>query len=385
MAIFLLPVADMNVIMGRWQWLALYPTLFACGLFATALALVLAMGLFALTGPRRTRLIAQIAATLIGAGFVLGLQVIHFLPAVIRDSLVARIDAPRSGGIFDRAGPLWLPVRAAIGQWPDLGIWLAVSGLAFVVAAALLAEAFARGAMHSAGVVTGTQLRQTRRRDRRFRGGVGTTLHAKEWRLLARDPWLISQLFLQIVYTLPVSVVIWQSQGAGGSVALSVAPAIVVIASQIAASLAWLTLSSEDAAEFLATAPLTRAAIERRKLEAIAVPLAAFLAVPLAGLAWFSPPAALYALVFGVGAAASTALLNLWHPMPGRRSDMLRRHSQSKLVGLMEHMISLCWAVAMVLGILGSVLVFVPLGLSTLVLWINRPRVRRRRAEVRPA
>ena len=66
-AIFLLPVADMNVLMGRWHWLALYPALLSCGLFATALGLVLTMGLFAIAGPRRTRLIAQIAATLIGA------------------------------------------------------------------------------------------------------------------------------------------------------------------------------------------------------------------------------------------------------------------------------------------------------------------------------
>ena len=383
-AIFLLPIADMNVATGRWHWLALYPALFGCGLFATALGLGLAMGLFAIAGPRRTRLLAQIAATLIGASFVFALQALHVLPAAIRERIVARIDAAQPRGIFDHNGPFWLPVRAAIGQWPDLAIWLAVSTFAFVLAAALLAEGFARGVVRAAGSATVSPSR-SRRRKRRFRGGVGTILRVKEWRLLARDPWLVSQLFLQIVYTLPVSVVIWRSQGAGGSIALSVAPAIVVIASQIAASLAWLTLSSEDAPEFLATAPLTRAAIERRKLEAIALPLAVFLAVPLAGLAWFSPSAALYALAFGTGAAVSTSLLNLWHPMPGRRSDMLRRHTQSKLVGLMEHVISLCWAVAMVLGILGSVLMFVPLSLSALVLWINRPRGEARRVKLRHA
>jgi ABC-2 type transport system permease protein len=384
-AIFLLPVADMNVLAGRWHWLALYPALLACGLFATALGLFLTMALFALAGPRRTRLISQIAATIIGAAFMLALQALHFLPAAIRENLVARIAAPQPGSIFDRGGLLWLPVRAATGQWPDVWIWLAVSIIAFLVASALLAEGFALGAVRSAGVASVARPRRTTRRRHRFKAGVGAALRAKEWRLLVRDPWLVSQLFLQIVYTLPVSVVIWQSQGAGGSVALSVGPAIVVIASQIAASLAWLTLSSEDAPEFLASAPLTRAAVERRKLEAIAVPLVAFLALPLAGLAWFSPSAAAWTLVFGAGAAASTALLNLWHPMPGRRSDMLRRHAQSKLVGMMEHVISLCWAVAMVLGFLGSVLIVLPIGVSTLVLWINRPGRSARPAEVRHA
>lgn len=384
-AIFLIPVADMNVLAGRWHWLALYPTLIACGLFAAAIGLVLAMALFALAGPRRTRLISQIAATFIGTAFVLGLQALHVLPAAVRENLVAHIAAPQPGSIFDREGPLWLPVRAATGQWPDLAIWLAVSILAFGAASALLAKGFALGVVRSAGVNSAPRVRRAARRQHRFKAGVGTVLRIKEWRLLARDPWLVSQLFLQVVYTLPVSVVIWQSQGAGGSIALSVGPAIVVIASQIAASLAWLTLSSEDAPEFLATAPLTRASIERRKLEAIAVPLVAFLVLPLAGLAWFSPPAALWALVFCAGAAFSTALLNLWHPMPGRRSDMLRRHAQSKLVGMMEHVISLCWAVAMVLGVLGSTLIVVPLGLSTLVLWINRPGGKARVGVVRHA
>lgn len=384
-AIFLLPIADMNIIAGRWHWLALYPTLLACGLFATALGLFLTMGLFALAGPRRTRLISQVAATLIGAGFVLSLQIVHVLPAALRDRLIARIDNPQPGSLFDRAGPLWLPVRAAIGQWPNTAIWLIIAIAAFLVAAALLAEGFVIGVVRSAGVAAVAQPRRGARRRRGFKAGVGTALRAKEWRLLVRDPWLVSQLFLQIVYTLPVSVVIWQSQGAGGSIALSVAPAIVVIASQIAASLAWLTLSSEDAPEFLATAPLSRASIERRKLEAIAVPLVAFLALPLAGLAWFSPTAALWALTFCAGAAASTAMLNLWHPMPGRRSDMLRRHSQSKFVGMMEHVISLCWAVAMVLGVLGSALIVIPLGVSALVLWLNRPGKKVRVAQVRHA
>ncbi|MDB5650526.1 MAG: hypothetical protein JWL62_2046, partial [Hyphomicrobiales bacterium] len=152
------------------------------------------------------------------------------------------------------------------------------------------------------------------------------------------------------------------------------APAVVVISAQVAASLAWLTISSEDAPEFLATAPVTRSQIERRKLEAVALPLAVFLALPLIGIAFDSLAIAGWTLLFVCGASLSTSLLNLWHPMPGKRGDLLRRHAQSKVVALMEHLLSLLWAVAMVLAVLGSWLALIPIGLAGVVLWFNRPR-----------
>ena len=52
----------------------------------------------------------------------------------------------------------------------------------------------------------------------------------------------------------------------------------------------------------------------------------------------------------------------------------MRRHSQSKLVGIMEHSLSLCWAVAMVLAALGSMLALIPIALAFGLLWFNRPK-----------
>jgi ABC-2 type transport system permease protein len=40
--------------------------------------------------------------------------------------------------------------------------------------------------------------------------------------------------------------------------------------------------------------------------------------------------------------------------MPGNRRGMLRRHAQSKLVGLLEHVLAILWAIAAVLALLGS-------------------------------
>lgn len=380
----ILPVANMAALRGMPHWLALYPLLAASALLAAAGGLSLAVLLFRLVGPRRTRLLSQILATFIGAGFVLSLQAVNVLPKAMRDELFSVLQNGPGHSTFEH-GLIWLPVRAALGSGLDLTIWVAAAIAVFALVCGLAGEAFVNSALRSAGAAASASPRQLKRRQAKalaFKSGPGAALRRKEWRLIGRDPFLVSQIFLQIVYTLPISVVLWRSQGPGASLAFSVAPAIVVIASQIAASLAWLTISSEDAPEFLATAPVTRRQIERRKLEAVALPLAVFLAAPLLGLAWMSLETAAWTLVFSMGAAASTSLLNLWHPMPGRRGDLLRRHSQSKLVALMEHLLSLCWALGLVMAIIDPVLAAIPLSVAFGVLWLNRPKRKKRDAAV---
>ncbi len=370
-AIFTLPIANMMALLVGARWLAIYPALLAAGFFGTGLGLFATMGLFRLCGPQRTRLVAQVAATLIGAGFALGLQVANVMPESALAAFFALVDAAEPGGLFDRASLWWLPVRAAAGQPAALALWGAASLAVFFAAALLLARAFAAGALSTAGA--GASQPRARRRFR-FRGGAGASLRRKEWRLISRDPWLASQILLQVIYTMPVSVVLWRAQGPDGSIALSIAPALVVVAAHISASLAWLAISSEDAPEFLASAPVTRGEIERRKLEAIAGPLALLFAAPLIGMWMVMPKAAYLTLAFALCAAASTALLNLWHPVPGRRGDLMRRHSQSKLVGMIEHALSLFWATALALAAYRSLWALAPSAAALALLWANRPK-----------
>ncbi len=179
-------------------------------------------------------------------------------------------------------------------------------------------------------------------------------MRRKEWRLLLRDASLFSQLGLQIVYTVPLVVVLLKSGALPPTFAI--APAIVVITAQVAASLAWITVSGEDAPELIATAPVTASAADRSKLSAIALPVIAIVALPLAGLAVLSPKAAALAAILAAAAAMSTALINLWHPMPGNRRGMLRRHQQSKVIGLVEHALSFLWAIGSVMVMIGSAL-----------------------------
>jgi hypothetical protein len=63
----------------------------------------------------------------------------------------------------------------------------------------------------------------------------------------------------------------------------------------------------------------------------------------------------------------------LWRQAPARRGLVLRRHSQSKIVALMEHWLSLCWAGATGMAALGHPAALAPLALAALTLWWARP------------
>src|ERR1035441_2332887 len=69
------PFIDMLVVRGGWRWLGAYGVILAVGAAATAFAIALTVGLFRTIGPKRTRLVAQVVAAVIGAAFIIGLQV----------------------------------------------------------------------------------------------------------------------------------------------------------------------------------------------------------------------------------------------------------------------------------------------------------------------
>jgi ABC-2 type transport system permease protein len=367
--LLLAPLANVATLRGHPHWLALYPALLAAGLAGTGLAIILAMGLFLSAGPRRARLFCQIAATAVGTSAVIGAQAVAMLPARVRTSILAAL-APSASAAGAEHGFLWAPVGAAAGDPKAMLAWTAFGAIVFALACVLFGERFARAAIATAGAPAhaGAAARGTSR----FGVSASTALRIKERRVVWRDPWLMSQLLLQAAYTTPLAVILWRNGGPTGTVGVAFTPALVVIAAQLAGALSWIALSAEDAPDFLTTAPLPRAVIERAKIVAIGQPIALILALPLAALAFASPWAGLCALLFGAGAIASAALVNLWRQAPSRRGLVLRRHSQSKLVGMMEHLVSILWAIATTAAVIGSWTTVFPLAAVAAVLALNR-------------
>ena len=366
--LLVLPTANVGALLGRPSWLFVYPVLVVLALVGTSIGLLFSMATFQYVGPRRARLVSQLVATFIAGGFVLGVQVWLLLPEGVQATLATAVTA-----IWGRESRLAIHVSQVLSGDVETVLLITASSLAlFAVTVRLLAGPFARATLSAAGAPAEGRRALDIEQPLRFSEGFGRALRRKEWRLLLRDPGIYGQLTLQIIYTLPVAVLLMRSNQELPT-GLAVASAVVVIAAQVSASLAWIAVSAEEAPELLATAPMGAGHIERYKLSAIAVPVFAVVAVPTIGLAFASVRVAVLTLLISALAAVSTALLNLWHPMPGNRRGMLRRHQQSKLVALVEHALAITWAIGIMLAVHSVWLTLIPLVVVTGILSAAAP------------
>jgi ABC-2 type transport system permease protein len=261
--LFSTPFVDVLVIGGGIRWLAGFGVVVAIGLSAAAMAIAVTIVLFRLIGPSRTRLVAQILAAIIGAGFVIALQIAAILSsgtlsrfAVLTSDAAARF-APDADSI------VWWPARAVLGDGEALLLLLAGGLMLLGAVMATFAGKFADTAVRASA---SARPNQQGSRARSFRAGSRQqALRRKEFVLLRRDPWLVSQTLMQLLYLVPPAVMLWRSFNDSSLAIVLITPVIVMAAGQLAGGLAWLTISGEDAADLVATAPLTPARVIRAK------------------------------------------------------------------------------------------------------------------------
>lgn len=364
-AIFVLPMANDAALGGHPGLLALYPALAGGALLAAALGLAVTLALFRLVGPRRTRLVAQVLATFAGGGFVILAQLRRLLPGP------AEAIAPARGGWLEAVA--LVPVRAGLGEPASLLLWCGCGLAAFALAALLLGPAFAAGVQAASGASTRPPAPGRGARGRAFFAGPLPALRSKEWRLVARDPWVISQVLLQILYMVPLIALLWSGSG---DPALALAPMVAVVAFQVSSSLTWLGLSGEDAPDLLASAPAAPATLRRGKVEAVGALTLGIVAAPLAWLLWIAPGAGAATAAIGAFGVGTGVALQLWHGQPGRRSAFAARHRESKVMALVEMAVSVLLGLAAALAATASAWALIPLALVGAVLAVLRPRRR---------
>jgi ABC-2 type transport system permease protein len=179
-----------------------------------------------------------------------------------------------------------------------------------------------------------------------FHNNLRLILILKELRLIARDPWLLTQLLQQTVYLLPMGLVLWRQSSKGVPILWG---AVIMVAGFTASALGWITVAAEDVPELISAAPVTRSAIFRIKLEAAVLPILPLILLPLLFLwrshLWFGFSLALCAF----GSALSCALLNVRDRTPGRRLDFRARNKNNIGRGLVELIVIGAWIGACVL------------------------------------
>ena len=337
------PMIDMLIVLDGPRWLAAYGTLAALGALSAAIAVTITITLFRIVGPKRTRLIAQIVAALVGAGFVIGIQAaaILYYGSFSRFSLFQSAEFVAAAPGID--SPLWFAARAGMGDLAALGIAALIGFGALALTIAATASSYGRHAISATGL---SHIRSRRRpAANAFRAtSQRAVLRAKEWRLLQRDPWLLSQTLMQILYLLPPALLLWINYGDSAGAFVVVVPVLVMAAGQLAGGLAWLAISGEDAHDLVVTAPVAPRAVLTAKIEAVLVIIAAVLAPLLLLLALSSVQMAVVTAVCAMLSAGSATTIQLWFRVVAKRSMFRRRQVASRAATLSEAFASILWA-----------------------------------------
>jgi ABC-2 type transport system permease protein len=343
-----MPFVNILVLGGGARWLAIYGVVIACGLGAAAGGVAVTVTLFRWIGAARTRLAAQVVAAVIGAGFVIALQI----AAVLSQDTLSRFTVLTSEAAVAFAprldSPLWWPARAALGDGEAL-LCLVAAGLAILGATMVFCSP--RFADHVIRV-SATAVAGGRHRARPFRRGTRRqALRRKEFALLRRDPWLVSQTLMQLLYLAPPALMLWRSFSENSTAVTMITPVLVMAAGQLAGGLAWLTICGEDAADLVATAPLPAAAVMGAKIDVVLICIAGVFAPLLLALALVSPAqAAITGLGIAIAAVSATAI-QLWFRVQARRSQFRRRQTSSRLATFAEAFSSIGWSATAALAL----------------------------------
>ncbi|MEM8749581.1 MAG: permease [Pseudomonadota bacterium] len=363
------PVINVLAFLDGAHWLAAYGVLVALGVLATCLAIGLTLLLFRWVGTQRTRLFAQIMAAVVGAGFVIALQVIGILlgQGYSRFSLFVSDDTVAA--MPDISSMVWLPASAVMGQIGTLFWLLGVSSLLLALVASASSRRFADDALAASShgeVAVASTLFKGFKPSRTVRSG----LRRKEWALLKRDPWLMSQTLQQILYLLPPAVLLWMNYGESSGAFYVIVPVVVMAAGQLAGGLAWITISGEDAHELIDTAPVASGTILRAKVEAVFVVIGVILAPFVFAIGVFSIRAAIALALGGAMASASAVMIQLWFRSQANRSLFRRRQVSSRAATICEALVSILWAAAAGVGLLFAPFAIAPIVLILIVLGI---------------
>ena len=361
------PFINVLALGGSARWLGAYGVVIALGALAAALALALTVALLRTVGAKRTRFVAQIVAAVIGAAFIISLQIAAILSSdtlsrfSVLTSETAVALAPDAGSI------VWWPARAILGDLAALAAVLGTSAALLVAAIFVFSRRFGEHTIAAAGAAQAGPQRVAAPRAFR-RTSPKRMLRRKEWTLLWRDPWLMSQTLMQVLYLLPPALLLWHSYGEGDGALLLLVPVLVMAAGQLAGGLAWLAISGEDAPDLVATAPVLPRQIVQAKIEAVMGAIALVFAPLVLWLALVSPWHGAAAAIGIAIAAASATAIQLWFRAQAKRSHFRRRQTSSRVATFAEAFSSITWAATAALLAAGTVLAVITAAIAILIL-----------------
>ena len=344
-AVFVVPLTIGAAIFAGPSVLGVLPLLVSLALIGSGLGLLVTLFLVRTIGARRARTAAQVVGVLLGAGFYLVTQLGRFVNS---DDLpwLQNISARLSNLAPD--SPLLLPARAALFEPLPTLLMLALGVLTFAGSVQLTHKAFLTGATSS---VTGGRVRVgNRTRPMRFQRNFFAVVLQKEWRLILRDPMLISRTLLQLVYFLPTAFIFFGNDTDRGNfltitgVFPLLAFAAVFIGGSLAQNITQIVVAAEDAPELLRMAPASAQNLRIAKLIAAITPAWLLFAPLILWRATLEPRSLLIFVPF-TAVTVLGGLMMLWSAKPFNRADLIkpRGGNQHWIVGLSLLTLDIAW------------------------------------------
>lgn len=360
------------------HWLAAYSMVLVLAAIAAGLAIIVTLTLFKRMGPKRTRLVAQITAAVVGASFLIGIQIAAILSygSMSRYALLNSNDV--IAGLPEATSLVWLPAKAAMGTIGPLIAATSIAALFFVGVLRRGAGEFQTHAISAMGMSeVRTHHKTQTARDTFNQRSTFATLVMKEWTLLRRDPWLVSQTLMQMLYLIPPALMLWVSYGTRSNVETILAPVLVMAAGQLAGALAWLAISGEDAPDLVATAPVHHTMMTAAKVVSVLTLIAAVVAPFVIAMALISSWGALVILSGVLLGSSCAILIQLWFRSQARRTNFRRRQVASRVSTVLEALASILAAATAAGAAASSWLALAPAILLALVMaigWSLAPR-----------
>ncbi len=311
-------------------WLSSIVFLVTLAFGATGVALLVVTALFRLIGARNTRVLAQVLSALIGAAVFLTFQYFNLTARRTGPMTPEQVEALIKQYHIDPASWWLFPARSMVGDIGATLVWTVLAGGIFILGVYLFSRRFVSDA--AAASAMGRKRKASDSRVAEVRGGVISSIVRKELRLLVRDPVLLSQIGLQLVYFVPLAFVLLRPGANFSLTPPAFAPALTLLTSALCGALIWITVSAEDAPDLIASAPISTRTIERGKLASAIGPVLALVAIPLLALIIRDWWAGLWATGGVLFAATASSLIGLWRRTPGSRKDFVRRRQGGSAV-----------------------------------------------------
>lgn len=324
---FVLP-SLLALMLGFIRVLGVYITLAGICLIAASLAMALTLWLVRWLGASKARVTSQLLASLFGLSFFLAVQ----LPNLV---FLTSDGTGTWYGIFRRFGSedpllsaaswIWFPARAVFLDPGAVLLMVLVSMAVPWLTIALLGRPFIASTQQSLT----TKRRPSKASAAQFTNKLSRVVLFKEWRIVRRNPYLLSRTLLSILFLIPLTVSILR--GSDGRAIAGLSPLILsagpIVGISLTTQLALICIAGEEAPDLLRSAPVKGPALRRLKLLSVLLPVwlllsPLFLVLMLRGEPW------LPALTVFLGSTTCHALLSLWSARPISVKSLIQRKRQ---------------------------------------------------------